>query len=92
MNRFPSHRPKVSDVGYWDTVFSHSVDRTWKVNQPQSVTVQRGTPFDDFYRVRHVNHETNKKTSKLFYGESAHFEVQRYVEDLGFVSAYAMNL
>jgi len=92
MNRFPSRRPKVSEVKNWCIVFSHSVDRTWKVNQPQSVTVERGTPFDDFYRVRHVNHETNKKTSKLFYGESAHFEVQRYVEDLGFVSAYAMNL
>ncbi len=88
MNRFPSHRPKVSDVGYWDTVVAHHVDRTWKINQPQTITVERGTPFDDFYRVRHVNHETNKKTSKLFYGESAHFEVQRYVNDLGFVSAY----
>ena len=92
MNRFPSHRPKVSDVEYWDTLLAHHVDRTWKINQPQTVTVERGEPFDEFYRVRHVNHETNKKTSKLFYGESAHFEVQRYVEDLGFVSAYAMNL
>jgi len=91
MNRFPSRRPKVSEVKNW-CIVSHSVDRTWKVNQPQSVTVERGEPFPDFYRVRHINNETNKKTSKLFYGESAHFEVQRYVSDLGFVSAYAMNL
>ena len=91
MNRFPSRRPKVSEVKNWRIV-SHKVDRTWKVNQPQSVTVERGEPFPDFYRVRHINNETNKKTSKLFYGESAHLEVQRYVSDLGFRSAYAMNL
>ena len=87
MNRFPSHRPKVSDVEYWDTLLAHHVDRTWKINQPQTITIQRGTPFPEFYRVRHVNHETNKKTSKLFYGESAHFAVVRYVNDLGFANA-----
>jgi len=92
MNRFPSRRPKVSEVKNWCEVFHHRVDRTWKINQAQTVTVQRADPFWDFYRVTHVNHETNKKTSKLFYGESAHFEVQRYVSDLGFVSAYAINL
>jgi hypothetical protein len=92
MNRFPSHRPKVSEVKNWCVVFSHKVDRTWKVNQPQSVTIQRADPFWDFYRVCYVNHTTGDKTSKLFYGESSHFEVQRYVNDLGFVSAYAMNL
>jgi len=42
--------------------------------------------------VKYINDETGAKTSKLFYGESAHFEVERYVSDLGFVSAYAMNL
>ena len=87
MNRFPSHRPKVGDVKYWDTVFDLHAFRTWKVNQSQTVTVERGEPFPDFYRVRHVNNETNKKTSKLFYGESAHFAVQRYVHDLGFANA-----
>jgi hypothetical protein len=87
MIRFPSHRPKVSDVEYWDTLLAHHVDRTWKINQPQTITIQRGTPFPEFYRVRHVNHETNKKTSKLFYGESAHFAVERYVNDLGFANA-----
>ena len=89
MNRFPSHRPKVGDVKYWDTLLAHHVDRTWKINQPQTITIQRGTPFPEFYRVRHVNHETNKKTSKLFYGESAHNQVKNYIYDLGFVSAYA---
>ena len=92
MNRFPSHRPKVSQVQDWETVFAETVNRTWKVNQVQTAIVERGTPFPDFYRVKYINDETGAKTSKLFYGESAHFEVQRYVSDLGFVSAYAMNL
>lgn len=90
MNRFPSRRPKVSEVKNWCEVFHHHVDRTWKVNQSQTVTVERGEPFPDFYRVRHVNHETDKKTSKLFYGESAHFAVERYVNDLTF--AFAIEL
>jgi hypothetical protein len=92
MNRFPSRRPKVADAKFWACIFTDSVDRTWKLDQIQSVMVQRGEPFPDFYRVSHKNHYTGKTTSKLFYGESAHFEVQRYVSDLGFVSAYAMNL
>jgi len=92
MNRFPSRRPKVSEVKNWCIVFSDKVDRTWQIDQPQSITVERGEPFWDFYRVRYVNHTNGDKISKLFYGESAHFEVQRYVEDHGFHSAYAMNL
>ena len=61
MNRFPSRRPKVSEVKNWCVVFSHKVDRTWKVNQPQSVTIQRADPFWDFYRVRYVNHTTGDR-------------------------------
>ena len=92
MNRFPSRRPKVSEVKNWCVVFSDSVDRTWKIDQIQSIMVERADPFWDFYRVSYKNHYTGDKTSKLFYGESAHFEVQRYVSDLGFQSIYASNL
>jgi len=91
MNNYPSRRPKVSQVKQWETIFAETVDHTWKVNQIQTAIVERGYPFYDFYRVKYTNDETGAKTSKLFYGESAVYEVTRYVNDLGFRTAHSIN-
>ena len=90
----PSKRPKVSDVNSWDLIFEATSDSHWRGEAYDGkVEVYNGYPFPDFYKVVHTPADSNKrKTSKLFYGESAHFDVARYVGDLGFQSIYNSNL
>ena len=90
----PSKRPKVSEVKRWDEIFFDSIYHHWRGDAHNgSVSVFRGYPFPDFYKVVFEPQDSNKrKTSKLFYGESAHFDVARYVGDLGFQSIYTSNL
>lgn len=90
----PSKRPKVGDVKHWDFLFSDSTDRHWKGDEHNgTVYVYNGYPFPDFYKVVFEPASKDKrKTSKLFYGESAHFDVVRYVSDLGFQSVYNSDL
>ena len=90
----PSKRPKVGDAKSWDLVFEDTNDRHWRGDEHNgTVQVYRGYPFPDFYKVVFQPASANKrKTSKLFYGESAHHDVVRYVSDLGFQSVYNSNL
>jgi hypothetical protein len=43
--------------------------------------VERGDPFPDFYRVTYTIDGVKK--SKLFYGESAWSDTERFVYDMG---------
>ena len=90
----PSKRPKVGDVKHWDLIFDDTNVDDWRgVGHHGRVQVYNGYPFPDFYKVVFTPQDSNKrKTSKLFYGESAHFDVARYVSDLGFQSIYTSNL
>jgi hypothetical protein len=92
----PSKRPKVSQVKHWDLVFDDYTDRHWRGDAYNGgVEVFRGYPFPDFYKVVFIpakSSEFSKKISKLFYGESAHHDVTRFVSDLGFQSIYTSNL
>lgn len=81
----PSKRPKVAQVKQWDNIFQDSVDLTWRGLGIMSVKVENGYPFPDFYRVT-IFSNGEKKVSKLFYGESAWNETERYVYDQGFYS------
>ena len=94
LNTRPSKRPKVSHVSHWDLIFDDTIDAHWRGDSYNgTVHVFRGEPFYDFYKVVYTPADSNKrKTSKLFYGESAHFDVARYVGDLGFQSIYNSNL
>ena len=76
----PSKRPKVSQVTDWTTVFSDSA-QTWK-GQDVWAWVEQGRPFPDFYRVTYTIDGIKK--SKLFYGETAWMDGERFVSDLGF--------
>ena len=80
----PSTRPKVSQVKEWDTIYTEDMENDWRGLYGGSVIVQLGFPFPDFYRVITNMGKPNVKTSKLFYGESAHNQVEMYVYDLGF--------
>lgn len=82
----PSTRPKVSQVKEWDTIYTEDMENDWRGLYGGSVIVQLGFPFPDFYRVITNMGKPNVKTSKLFYGESAHIQVEVYVYDLGFRS------
>ncbi len=86
----PSKRPSVKSVKEWDTIYTEDMENDWRGLYGGSVVVQRGEPFYDFYRVIANMGKPNVKTSKLFYGESAHFDVVRYVEDLGFRNVWGM--
>jgi len=90
----PSKRPKVGDVKHWDCIFADSTDRHWRGDEHNgTVQVYNGYPFPDFYKVVFEPASKDKrKTSKLFYGESAHHDVARYVSDLGFQSIYNSSL
>lgn len=81
---YPSKRPSVKSVKDWDTIYTEDMENDWRGLHGGSVIVQRGYPFADFYRVISNMGKPNVKTSKLFYGESAHHDVERYVGDLGF--------
>ena len=82
----PSKRPKVSQVSEWDLIFEDSVlDHCRGVSNDCTVQIYNGYPFPDFYKVVVKWHDENKKnTNKLFYGETAHNQVENFVYDLGF--------
>lgn len=80
----PSKRPKVSQVSRWDFIYSDYNDVDWRGDgYVGGVFVYHGYPFPDFYKViwEPVN---SKRVSKLFYGETAWSDTERYVYDLGF--------
>lgn len=83
----PSKRPSVKQVQEWEFVFySDNNHLRWRGDSYDGeVLVERGYPFPDFYKVT-FRPKNGKKVSKLFYGESAWNEVERYVYDLGFSS------
>lgn len=81
----PSKRPSVSQVEHWTEVYSDYNDRDWRGDGfCGEVTVYNGEPFPDFYKVVWIPRDRNKKkVSKLFYGETAWNDTERFVYDLG---------
>ena len=88
----PSKRPSVKQVQRWETIYTDEIENDWRGLYGGSVIVQRGYPFPDFYRVKyHVGHpESNKWQTKLFYGETAWSDTERFVYDMGFRSVLGM--
>jgi hypothetical protein len=86
VNVRPSTRPKVSQVSYWDNIFEDTAE-TWKGNKVWA-KVEVGAPFVDFYRVSYTIDGVKK--SKLFYGESAWNQTERFVYDLGIFTVAGM--
>ena len=85
MNRYPSKRPKVGQVEKWETVYIGEIENDWRGAYGGTAILERGYPFPDFYRVKTaMGRMPTLKTSKLFYGESAHNQVSMYLYDLGF--------
>ena len=82
----PSTRPSVKSVNYWDSIFEDTA-KTWK-GQIVSAKVERGDPFPDFYRVTYIIDGIKK--SKLFYGETAWSDTERFVYDMGLFSVQGM--
>jgi hypothetical protein len=83
----PSNRPSVKQVTEWDLLFEDSVLDHWRgAENDCTVEVWNGLPFPDFYKVVVIPHALDKKRySKLFYGETAWMDVNRFVYDLGFI-------
>jgi len=79
----PSKRPSVKAVKNWDVLFAESIENHW-AGKNGSCYVYRGEPFPDFYKVVYVEAGSLKKTQKLFYGETAWSDTERFVYDLGF--------
>jgi hypothetical protein len=80
----PSKRPKVSQVDQWDLLFTDSITDHWRGNSfDGAVEVYNGYPFPDFYKVVWYP-KYGSKEQKLFYGETAWMDAERYVSDLGF--------
>ena len=77
----PSKRPSVKDVSKWYVIFEDFIDTDWR-GQNKHVIVEQGYPFPDFYRVTYT--VDGIKKSKLFYGETAWMDGERFVSDLGF--------
>ena len=75
----PSKRPKVSQVDFWDNLYEGET-QNWK-GQTVWAKVDNGRPFYDFYRVTYTIDGVKK--SKLFYGETAWSDTERFVFDLG---------
>ena len=86
MTTHPSRRPKVGQVSYWENIFLDSTEN-WK-GQAVWAMVERGHPFPDFYRVTYTI--DGAKKSKLFYGESAWSDTERFVYDMGIFSVSGM--
>ena len=86
----PSRRPSVKQVEQWQTIYSDYHYNDWRGDgYTGEVVVENGYPFPDFYRV--IWKPTNgKKVSKLFYGERAWNDTERYVYDLGFANVLGM--
>ena len=81
LNTRPSKRPSVKDVSQWYNIFEEWIDTDWR-GQNKHVLVERAYPFPDFYRVTYTIDGVKK--SKLFYGETAWMDGERFVSDLGF--------
>jgi hypothetical protein len=82
----PSKRPSVKQVHEWDLLYEDSNCHHWKGEDHNcDVEVFQGYPFPDFYKIVVTPHALDKKRcSKLFYGETAWSDVNRFVYDLGF--------
>jgi len=78
----PSKRPSVKQVSQWYIDFEGTIDSTWRGEGHREIKVEHGYPFPDFYRVTYTI--DNVKKSKLFYGESAWNDTERFAYDLGF--------
>ena len=78
--RYPSKRPKVSDVSQWHICYENEIRQDWR-GRNIWVMIERGWPFPDFYRVTYTIDGIKK--SKLFYGESAYNQTEMFVYDLG---------
>lgn len=78
----PSNRPSVKDVSKWYNCYENSIDLSWRGQGSLWVMIEQGYPFPDFYRVTYTIDGVKK--SKLFYGEVAHNDAERFVSDLGF--------
>jgi hypothetical protein len=87
MSLYPSKRPSVKQVKEWDLLFEDSILDHWKgPDFDCTVQVWNGYPHPDFYKVVVNPHAIDKnKYSKLFYGETAWMDVNRFVRDLGFI-------
>ena len=83
---YPSKRPSVKSVKYWDNIFLDSTEN-WK-GQDVWAMVERGHPFPDFYRVTYTIDGVKK--SKLFYGESSWSDTERFVYDMGIYNVSGM--
>ena len=81
----PSKRPSVKDVSQWYTLFEDWIEQDWR-GMNKHVIVEQGHPFPDFYRVTYTIDGVKK--SKLFYGESAWMNGERFVSDLGFSNVH----
>lgn len=88
ISRYPSKRPSVKSVQYWDNLFEDNISSTWNGRGNRSVMVESGYPFPDFYRVTYTIDGTKK--SRLFYGESAWNQTEMFVYDLGFHQVLGM--
>jgi hypothetical protein len=84
----PSKRPSVKQVSEWRYVYWDTIDSTWRGEGHREVNVEQGYPFPDFYRVQYT--VDGIKKSKLFYGESAWNDTERFVYDLGFSNVLGM--
>ena len=80
--KYPSKRPSVNSVRRWDTIFEQTTS-TWRGPEERYVKVQQADPYPDYYRVTFID-ENKNKSSKLFYGETAWSDTERYVYDLEF--------
>jgi len=79
ISRYPSKRPSVKQVEYWDSVYEgRTID--WR-GRDVSAKVENGYPFRDFYKITYTIDGVKK--SKLFYGESAWNYTEMFVYDLG---------
>lgn len=86
ISNYPTKRPSVKHVTKWDTIYTGEINNDRRGLYGGVVIVQRGYPFPDFYRVVTNMGKPNVTASKLFYGECAPMDVERYVYDLGFYS------
>jgi hypothetical protein len=83
----PSKRPSVKDVYQWYNIFEDFIDTDWR-GQNKHVIVEQAYPYPDFYRVTYTIDGIKK--SKLFYGESAWMDGERFVSDLGFRNVHGV--
>jgi hypothetical protein len=80
----PARQPKVSQAK-WQVIFDETNTDHWRGEKFNGrMIVEHGYPFPDFFRTKFVRQDGSKE-NKRFYGETAHMDVQRYVEDQGFM-------